>query len=176
MSRLFVDVGGNVGQSIRFFDRALGGFQRQGWRVVSWEPNPHCHRRLKRELVAVGGELIPAAASDFDGEARLEIPGKWWRLWGKVSVATKLAPKGRKVAVKDLPAWLNRQPETEIWLKLDCEGAEYPILRRMLAMGWPKKVRVVYAEFHPFLTTATWDEHAELLEQVRAATELRQWG
>jgi hypothetical protein len=56
----------------------------------------------------------------------------------------------------DLSDWLFSLPPVEVVLKLDVEGAEYPLLARLAEQGGDHDLSVVLVEWHPPETAHGW--------------------
>jgi len=54
-----------------------------------------------------------------------------------------------KVTTFDLSQWLTQFRDDFVVLKMDCEGAEFPILNKMIADGTVTIPYVMMVEFHP---------------------------
>lgn len=68
--------------------------------------------------------------------------------------ATVMVPKevrpGETVECLDFATWLRRfEGYEEVIVKLDIEGAEYPVLERLLETGAIKIITWLFVEFHP---------------------------
>jgi len=78
----------------------------------------------------------------------------------------------------DFPAFLlamipAERPSSFVVLKMDIEGAEYAMLRRMLTDGSLSRVDVLHVEFHQRLMPSESDETTEhLREALRTAVKL----
>jgi len=117
--RLVVDIGANVGYSVIYFARM---FPRA--RIIAFEPNSTNVRALARnvELNGLSGRVSirNVAAGIGDGTAYMEDRGA-------ASFTTADAgARGVKVSVADIFIQLAGEPIDV--LKIDCEGAEYPII------------------------------------------------
>lgn len=74
--------------------------------------------------------------------------------------------------------WLGKTFATgdDLIVKMDIEGAEYPVLRKMLADDTLRLVSVLYIEWHyDRFSWMTRDEHEELYAAVSAQVDVREW-
>jgi FkbM family methyltransferase len=118
---------------------------------VAWEPNQACHRLLRAELAKVGGELLPYAAAPFNGTGSLVYPDRWGWIWGRKGDNVQVRPHKRgRIECRNLTEWLAAQPETEIILKLDAEGAEWGVIEELLKTPQIRLKRA-FIEWHPWL-------------------------
>ena len=141
---IFIDVGGNNGDSLRWFYNTLyspplSDFPEPGQpeatkfdRVIVWEPNSDFfddYERLKKQYTF---ELIPAAATTHDGILSFSGTG----LGG--SVVSDSGSKTKKgVPSIDFSKWLreNVRPHDYAICKIDAEGSEYDIVQKMMIDG-----------------------------------------
>ncbi|XP_019639751.1 PREDICTED: uncharacterized protein LOC109481610 [Branchiostoma belcheri] len=75
----------------------------------------------------------------------------------------------RAVPTVDLSRWIqaNFAVEDDIVFKLDVEGAEYAILKKMLKDGTFRWIDKFYGEFHPFQPTGlSWSEKDQLMDEL----------
>ncbi|KAI8509365.1 hypothetical protein Bbelb_132130, partial [Branchiostoma belcheri] len=75
----------------------------------------------------------------------------------------------RAVPTVDLSRWIqaNFAVEDDIVFKLDVEGAEYAILKKMLKDGTFRWIDKFYGEFHPWQPTGlSWSEKNQLLDEL----------
>lgn len=61
---------------------------------------------------------------------------------------TRVLEPGEDVPCFDLAEFVRDLPPTRIVLKLDVEGAEYPLLERLHAQGLDSRLEVVLVEWH----------------------------
>lgn len=151
MSRkVFLDVGANVGQNIRNFRNVYGS----DYEVFSFEANPKGIAAIRQKY---GSDplvtIMEYAASDSDSTAQFYLGP------GDVSVSSSLMSNkttgikhDRYVTVQtlDLSKWIreNFSSDDEIILYIDIEGAEYPVLTKLIndnMLGWFNEA---YLEFH----------------------------
>jgi FkbM family methyltransferase len=143
-----VDVGANVGAWLLWLAE-----RQPGLSGVCYEPDPAARAFLERNLELNGladtVEIRPEAVSDQTGTAALyqSEPGEG---------ASSLYPDSpvvqfeRETTVQTLSfAEAMKRIDGEVaLLKLDCEGAEYKILRGSPPEAW-QRVRRVVLEYHP---------------------------
>lgn len=129
--RVIVDVGGNLG----WFSLAA----RERWpdaRITAYEPNPPMAQRLERNAGPVGVEVRAEAVGGEDGEVAVEQPGESWM--------ARTVPGGT-IRQAGLRRVVERAGGRIDLLKLDCEGAEWPMLDD--PAPWPA-VRWLTMEYH----------------------------
>lgn len=64
----------------------------------------------------------------------------------------------------------------EIYCKMDIEGSEFPVLRKLLADGNAKLIKALWVEFHHrFIPGESYHTVAELIKQLSEHTTVRQW-
>jgi FkbM family methyltransferase len=157
MGRLFVDVGSNFGYYSLLASKALGA----DGGVVAVEASPRIFQRLNRNLARNGCSnvrTVNAAASDREGE-----------------LTVYAGPSFNTGATSTLEAWRHGEPEAVVpalpldviltpeermrvgLIKIDVEGAELPILRRLRETSglYPTDMELI-VEFSPFGDGAEW--------------------
>jgi FkbM family methyltransferase len=158
----------------------------ESWTVFAFEPNSACRRHLLRAntllLPRVNG--LPMAAHTTPGPAvfqrEVERPGGAEDGTGShlTGLGFHLDPHGagtEEVWTVDFPLLLRAlippgREHSYVVVKMDIEGAEYGILRAMLADGSIDLVDVLHVEFHHHLMPA---ESEESTEALRAAVRQR---
>jgi FkbM family methyltransferase len=138
-----VDCGANVGFSTLFF-KAL----HPGATILALEPEPDTCGWLRANVernALRGVEIRQAAAADRDGTVTLFTPeadpgsltSSLRNDWAKGAGAEVLAVRLSTLI-----------PEPVDFLKLDVEGAEYAVIRELVASGALGRIREVVLEFH----------------------------
>ena len=94
-----------------------------------------------------------------------------WVVNGEISFcedgsASRIGP-GSMVEVFDFSDWLRRLQADEIIVKMDIEGAEVPVLRKMVADGTDLLVDELLVEWH-------YDEH-DVKQEVEVRCPVREW-
>lgn len=163
--KIFIDCGSNLGQGALFFSRF---FSPRNWKYILIEPNPACHktlRRVARQKLSHRGspaKIIPRAAWISSGERPFYGAEK-----GAVDVGASLNPLhnsgvqpvrkrvGRMVRTFDLGRFLRdtcfhnqSRPKLCIVLKMDIEGAEIPVLSHLIRSDTLNTLKVLYVEWH----------------------------
>ena len=124
-----LDVGGHVGETLAEVLDRRWGFDR----IYVFEPATACREALER-LADERVHVVTAGWWDADVEMDLHDPG----LIG-ASVAAEKALTGavERCSFIDAAAWMrtNIEPGDEVWLKLNCEGAECVVLDHLAEEG-----------------------------------------
>jgi len=148
--QIALDCGANVGAITRLF-------ARWGADVHAFEPNPYAFRALTEATKEFSHVLrIPAAVDAAAGKAKLyfhQNSAENEVLWSNGS--SLLAEKGNvskerftEVEVIDLADYILKLDRRVSLLKLDVEGAECRILRRLIDSGAIDRVDLMYVEMH----------------------------
>lgn len=144
---VFIDGGANVGQTVLAFEKSTL-FTKHPWSVVSFEPNPELVPQIpRRPFLTVRQEALWTKDEELEFEFSEDVT-----LGGSVMPTVVKFPvmKKMKVAAIDFGRWLQRtySHDDVIYVKLDIEGAEYPVLEHMLHDGTMAMVDRLYVEFH----------------------------
>lgn len=143
----FIDGGAHLGETVLSFEKTKL-FQKHPWSVVSFEPNPELVPQIpKRPFLTV----MPNAIWTKDEELEFHF-SHHETLGGSVMNTYVALPEMNTVKVKaiDFGQWLKRtyRKEDVVYVKLDIEGAEYPVLEQMLQDGTMALVDKLFIEFH----------------------------
>lgn len=146
MRKVFIDCGGHKGQSVRYFKETFRN--ADDYEIHSFEPNTQLHELLKR----YGGKVYKEAVTTVDGRIPFytahQSQGATTVLGKKTAMIDYDNPV--KVPSVDLSKWImdNFKIEDYIVLKLNIEGAEYEILKKMIRDGSIHFIDELYVEFH----------------------------
>ena len=152
--KVFIDAGAYDGDTVKqFFNWGFMIGNPKSFKVYAFEPNPN----MKKQLEDIASQhtnvtYVPKAVWVEDTEIEFAVdttptplgstvmPGKVniWEHFGKVTVEAI-----------DFSEWLKQFKNDEVTIKMDIEGAEFPVLEKMITDGTifiPKRLMV---EFHP---------------------------
>jgi len=72
------------------------------------------------------------------------------------------------VETLDIIAFLKDYPDEDITLKINAEGAEYPILEKMIETGWIHHVKRLYIQWHvEKIGEISMERHNHLIAQLK---------
>jgi FkbM family methyltransferase len=155
--RVFVDCGSNTCKVLA--DRIERGLESE---FFAFEPQPElvaCVEEVRRKHPGVPIHFFPKAVWVHDGTMSFYLATEWGPnykggstlLAGHVKNAAKV-DYSRPVTVEciDFSRWLRRNfsRRDRIVVKMDIEGAEYPVLEKMIADGTIDYVSELIVEFH----------------------------
>ena len=141
-----LDVGANVGSYTLLFAMWAG----PGGRVFAFEPAPDAREGLRQHVVlnrvADRVEIIPSAAAEHAGSAKLQVDGA---SGGNTLIDAGL-PTGPTIEVEttSLDAFCRARGLVPDVVKIDVEGAELDVLRGARSVLAQPEVRA-FVEFHP---------------------------
>ncbi len=138
-----IDCGANVGMSVLFFKALYPDSE-----VVAIEPHPAAFSLLSRNVERNrlrGVRLINAAVAEADGELRLHFESGDA---GSLTASVDPAWGGRSSQAVSAMRVSSLAGETVDFLKLDVEGAEYGVIRELIATGALANVRETVIEYH----------------------------
>lgn len=158
-----------------------GGFvaEPEQYEIFAFEVNPKYHPALN-ELAARVPKLtvIPKAAWISDDEIDVAIDTSV-QDWGSSIMHGKAVWKTGQIIKSpavDFSKWIAQFSGDYVVMKMDVEGAEFPILERMLSDGTIDVVARAYVEFHPNKVpeyTGTYCN--DLIQRLRRRTNLYEW-
>jgi FkbM family methyltransferase len=167
---LVIDCGANVGDITALF---LG----RGAQVICFEPDPMAFSTLRKRF---GGnpsiQLLNSAVSDQNGKAsfylhkdRGEGTGEEYTVSSSLLREKKNvdAQKGIEVELTDLSEYISALGRNVDVLKLDVEGAEISILKKMIREGTYAKIGIMLVETHETKIPGHDREVADIRELIR---------
>jgi FkbM family methyltransferase len=150
------DVGMNVGVASLFFAN-MSNVKK----VYSFEPFPETYDAAIANFQlnpAISQKIVPHQLGAGGSTADLEIPVSNVETASKSTTDFFLenidtdATHKIVVKIKDIREVLqeifSQHPQEELFLKLDCEGAEYEIMEKLHESGLLAKIRIVIIEWH----------------------------
>ena len=183
MSRnIYIDLGANNGLTVRDFRLGHPDFI-----IFAFEPTPRLAANLRADFADAAGDIhvMEYAAWITDGVLDFYL--------GDVSDQSSTILTGKKAPKEwtvdytssisvpsiDFDRWL-RETTTEtdtIVVKMDVEGAEYRLLRRLIETGAIRRIKDLRVEWHwdRYPNEITREEHARIREEVGSLTKLTDW-
>lgn len=188
--KLFLDLGHHYGQGFREFQEKLG--IDKTWECHTWEPNPYTRRNWENTLDN-GASLIykntlvqvhTEAVWDRETIAVMKIEDNNGARDGWGSTLCHNDPRLKfsenvEVQCINFAAWLDRRQEYgaewNIYIKMDIEGAEFEVLRKMLSIeGLLERVNCMWVEPHErFLPNEDAETREALFYEVGKHTEIK---
>jgi FkbM family methyltransferase len=163
VTKIFVDVGGFEGDASRAALDPIFGFTR----VICYEPVPTCCESIRRRVQDERFDVVCAALADREGEAALfgpgTVAGSLFRDHRDTLEHSELSCELR-LASKELGPWI--ESGARVFLKLNCEGAEIPILEDLLANNLFSKLTSVLLDFDARKIPSLHDRLARVESQI----------
>lgn len=177
---VFVDGGGNSAVGVERYLAKFPPFHK----VFVFEPNPAFNKSYTDKKIT----LIQKAIWTEDGTFPFYL-SKDEKQASSSLLSDKLCRVGKEfiqgfqddpiqVECVDFSQWLksNIKPHYSLTLKLDIEGAEYKVLRKMIDDGTINLVKNLYVEFHRDHLKMSIEEHNLLLSDLRGqGIEPKEW-
>ncbi|QNT92372.1 Methyltransferase FkbM domain protein [Streptomyces griseofuscus] len=183
MRKVFVDCGANLGIVLNRFIHELPDHD-----FYAFEPNkdlhPSIHQQVAQAFYSPRVKISQSAVWTHDGtidlflghhESSTVMPGKRVPpVYDRQIDYSSPVP----VPATDFSSWLRRTvtADDHVVVKMDIEGAEYPVLSKLLADGTINLVSVLYIEWHydrfPAMSRA---DHDQVANAVSACVEVREW-
>jgi len=168
MNKIFLDCGGNKGQSIIRFKKSKE--YSNDFKLYSFEPVPFL---AKKYSDMSGVNVLMNAVWIYDGEVAFYFNKKSSRPEGstlmKSKVHKKIEKKPHMVKCIDFSKWImdNFSKDDYIILKVDIEGAEYEVFEKMLTDGSINYIDKAYVEFHYDKIHMEKSKHDELIKKLK---------
>lgn len=92
------------------------------------------------------------------------------------SKSQNMKTKSIQVEAIDFPKFISDIKDNYIVVKMDIEGAEFPVLDRMIQNGTVKFIDELYVEFHPNkVPEYTTTDKLALIERLEKMTKFKEW-
>jgi FkbM family methyltransferase len=202
MKQIFIDCGFHHGEGLKYFIDHLG--IGPAWDVHCFEPNPECHimERLKEladHKTVCDRQVFPHNDAVWVSRGVIEFSQENWEISKSGSPKNPCVLDGWASCITDLKkAWPGLMPpikvssidfsdfllnlrvryfgKCEIYCKMDIEGAEFPVLRRLIETGTIKYIKKLWVEFHErYIPGESRQTKAELIRHLSLYTEVEQW-
>jgi FkbM family methyltransferase len=183
------------------------GVDRHEWGIVVIEPNPHCKAQerlfemfhwsnqphlINSAVWVRDGKMSFVPENHFKSTSGSPTDGKsmhdGWasRLTDIAGIPDNFTDGTIEVDTMDFSAWVYSvvpackrilNIERELYIKMDIEGAEFAVLRKMLADDTVKYIKHLWVEFHErFVPGETLFTKRELIKQLSQFTTVTEWG
>lgn len=163
---VFIDGGAHRGESIRSFKRTRM-YRDHRWHIIAFECNPDLAARLPAAHdIAILNQAMWTNIGSL--EFFLTDETTCSSVFKEASMG-KLEKRRVDVPSIDFASWLrdNTRQEEFVILKLDVEGAEYPILDHLLAQDAARHIDILFIEFHNAWVGVPKERDEALLRQLR---------
>lgn len=158
--KYFLDCGYYVGKALEYY----APFLDDTWNVIVFEPNHELEVEKSLERFPFPVQWVDKAVWTQDGEIEFRLGGRN----DASHIDTIRGSTDRKIVVPciDFSAFLAELPEgSTVVCSMDIEGAEYPVLRKLLADGTASRLSLMDVEFHHRLLTGEDEATSSLLRR-----------
>lgn len=146
--KIFIDAGYYVGKALEYY----APFIDDSWKVYAFEPNTELDVMGSLERFPFAVEWVKKAVWTEDGQMEFRLGGR-----NDASHLDGIRDSvDRKITVPtiDFSRFIAELPkDATIVCSMDIEGAEYPVLRKMVEEGTAQKLDLLDIEFHHRLLT-----------------------
>lgn len=179
MRKVFIDLGAYDGDSIRYF------MKRDDWReydIYAFEPNKKFHQQLADLWIDCPNIVFLSNQAAWVENTQLEFavdqadsPMGSTLMPGKIEMWNK----GVKqiIGAFDFSDWIKQFSGDYVIVKMDTEGAEFPVLEKMINDKTLTIINELWCEFHPNkVREYTTTDKYNLMDRIRGAgVELTEW-
>lgn len=151
--KYYIDLGAFDGDSIIAFQQRKGAKQ---YRIIAAEPNPDMHEKLEALQKTIKGMvLIKKAAFTHDTKLPFTVDKSANPVGSTLMQSKRNWGQGKIIEVEtfDFPALLDsirkNKGVTYIIVKMDIEGAEFPLLETLHDKGLDQYIDELWVEMHP---------------------------
>lgn len=181
MINYFLDCGSHFGEGLECFIEKYN--MNEKWKVFSFEPNKKSFQILSNKKFKVNVEFLNKGVSDnnnlikfrpettsesyggnSDGAGSTFISEDDWNIKTSGNPGAGSYNEFYDVECIDLDEFINSLPNIQkLIVKLDVEGCEYKILRKLLQTGTIKKINELYVEFHDWAMSSETRETTNII-------------
>ena len=138
---MFIDVGGHLGETLEEAVRPKWRFDR----LYVVEPASVCLPSIER-FADQRVQIVHAGWGPTDATAELHDPGE---IGASIHAGKALTVQVETIQVLDAGAWCaeNLRDSDEVWLKVNCEGAECDVLDRVIDAGQMSRIDHLVVHF-----------------------------
>ena len=160
--KIFLDCGFYVGKALDYYAPLMD----ETWKVYAFEPNPTLDVKSHFERYSFKVEWIKKAVWVDDKGVDFVIDDRG----DAAHIDRGVQRKKVKVKTIDFSKFVADLPEAEIICSMDIEGAEFPVLRKMLDEGTMKRIQLIDIEFHDrLMKDYTIDDSRALVREMQGA-------
>lgn len=157
--KIFIDAGFYIGKALEYY----APFLDETWKVYVFEPNDELPVQESIDKFPFPIEWIHKAVWTEDGEVEFRLQGRDDSSHID-SIRHSTDPKVT-VASIDFSRFVSELPEATIVCSMDIEGAEFPVLRKMLDEKTAQRISLLDIEFHHRLLADPDPAEASLLRR-----------
>lgn len=157
MPKIFIDVGYYQGKALEYYAPLMD----KDWLVYAFEPNTELNVEESIKRFPFQVSWIKKAVWVVDGEVDFRIGGR--EDASHIDGVRVSTDKKIKVPCVNFSRFVGELPEGTIIVSMDCEGAEFAILEKMLVEDTAQKIDLLDIEFHDrLLVDKTRDDSSRL--------------
>lgn len=147
------------------------------WQIYGFDPNPiFIPKWIKRGIKDVKFECKAAWIDDIDLDLLVDTSAN--PLGSTVMESKVTAQSYPKMITEafDFSEWVKRFENDFVVVKMDCEGAEFPILHKMIEDDTISIPKLLMVEFHPNkIPEYTTTDKNDLIKEVSKYTRIVEW-
>lgn len=174
MRNIYIDCGAYNGDTIKQFNNWKGLLGVGKWQIYAFEPNPAFHAQLKKADIKFDKRAIWISNTEKDFAIdNTENP------FGSTLMRSKeIWQHSKKIKVKTLnfSNWLIKFKEDFVIVKMDIEGAEFPVIDKLLKDNTIDIISILFVEFHHNKIREYTTEYKNgLLKKINKKIEVYEW-
>jgi FkbM family methyltransferase len=187
--KIFLDCGFHLGEGLIEFSNILQ-FDKN-WEIYTFEANPACDifnkiPQLECEIKAFNkavwihdnGVLFNQENNNSSNSPTTNSTS-YLDGWGScVSDIQSSHTYDSQIYIEsiDFPTWIKQFKGNEIYCKMDIEGAEFPILRKMIEVGSISLIKEIWVEWHDVdLPNEDITTRNNLVEEISKFCKINNW-
>ena len=173
--RIYIDCGAWIGTSVAYFKQHYG--DERGYEIYAFECDPDCCQKLEE---IDGVEILNQAIWTENCVLDFFVGAPETSSLFKEKTTGKLdIEHPRQVQAVDFGSWLlsNTSEDDSVIVKMNVEGAEYPVLNQMISDGSINRIRLLFVDWHWYKIGMRKSEHKQLVKKLESIEKLtlRRW-
>lgn len=184
-NKIFIDGGFHLGEGLAEFKQLLR--IDDDWEIHVFEPNKYCNTDFindnltyyKKAIWIEDGEQLFNCEDNNVSNSPKANSGSNLDGWGSCLTTIESSHTFNDqilVETVDFSTFIEQFEGCEVYCKLDIEGAEFSVLRRLIETGTIKIIKELWVEWHEMdLPNETIQTRDELIAQVSLYTKINNW-
>lgn len=162
---IYIDCGFYDGSTLKRYIKS--GVINEDWTIYAFDPNPDLDMKTYLKSIPLKFRVLKRAVWTKNGRVKFAVSA---RSNASSVVGTAIHAPDHQVTVTsiDFSEFVRELPDEYTICSMDIEGAEFPVLEKMLEDGTISKIDLLDIEFHHrFLTDYTINNARDLLDKIR---------
>ncbi len=183
--KIFIDGGFHLGEGLSEFSEILK--INNEWEIHAFEPNLHCNNQFVKDNIKYyrkaiwveNGTLMFNCENNKTTNSPTINSNSNLDGWGScLSIINSSHTFSEQILVEsiDFSEFIEQFKNCEVYCKLDIEGAEFEVLRKLLKTGGLRFIKELWVEWHDVdLPNENETTRLELIKEISKITKINNW-